>query len=67
LILAGSLIKLRLCRRIGSAMPVLGYGPKPDVVGVRDTKDNSSGPILAFARGVWAAFVSGIKAGNFGL
>ncbi|GAA4665078.1 DUF397 domain-containing protein [Streptomyces youssoufiensis] len=36
----------------------------PDVVPVRDSKD-PDGPALAFTTSAWAAFVAGIKAGDF--
>jgi hypothetical protein len=38
----------------------------PDVVAVRDSKDRN-GPALGFAADAWAAFVSGIKLGEFDL
>jgi hypothetical protein len=34
-------------------------------VGVRDSKDRS-GPVLVFTPGEWAAFCSGLRAGEFG-
>jgi uncharacterized protein DUF397 len=36
----------------------------PGVVGVRDSKDRS-GPVLAFMPEQWAAFVGGVKDGEF--
>lgn len=33
-------------------------------VAVRDTKDHGSGPMLAFAPGDWAEFLSGVSAGE---
>ena len=36
-----------------------------DRVGVRDTKDNGSGPVLIFNQNEWSAFVAGVKAGEF--
>ena len=36
-----------------------------DRVGVRDTKDKGSGPVLVFNQVEWTAFVSGVKAGEF--
>lgn len=36
-----------------------------DRVGVRDTKDKGSGPILIFNQSEWNAFLSGAKAGEF--
>jgi hypothetical protein len=34
-------------------------------VGVRDSKDGGAGPVLAFTRDEWAAFVGGCKGGEF--
>lgn len=34
-------------------------------VAVRDTKDHGNGPVLAFAPGEWAEFLSGISAEGF--
>ncbi len=36
-------------------------------VGVRDTKDQGSGPVLVFNQQEWAAFLGGVKAGEFDL
>lgn len=36
-----------------------------DRLGVRDTKDSGSGPVLIFNEDEWAAFVGGVKAGEF--
>jgi hypothetical protein len=36
-----------------------------DRVGVRDTKDKGSGPVLIFNRNEWNAFLLGAKAGEF--
>jgi len=36
-----------------------------DRVGVRDTKDNGSGPVLIFNQNEWSTFVAGVKAGEF--
>lgn len=36
----------------------------PAVVGVRDSKDRD-GAVLAFGGGAWAAFVAGVKGGEF--
>jgi hypothetical protein len=36
-----------------------------DRVGVRDTKDRGSGPVLIFTRSEWDAFLTGAKAGEF--
>jgi hypothetical protein len=37
------------------------------VIGVRDTKDNGSGPILMFNEREWTAFLSGARGGEFNL
>ncbi|RZU49257.1 uncharacterized protein DUF397 [Krasilnikovia cinnamomea] len=34
-------------------------------VGVRDTKDRGSGPVLTFTEREWAAFLAGARAGEF--
>ena len=39
----------------------------PSIVGVRDTKDDGTGPILTFPHASWAAFVTGVKDGQFDL
>jgi len=36
-------------------------------VGMRDTKDHGTGPILAFSQREWSAFLAGAKAGEFNL
>lgn len=36
-------------------------------VGVRDTKANGAGPVLAFTPHEWECFVAGTKAGEFDL
>jgi hypothetical protein len=36
-----------------------------DRIGVRDTKDNGTGPVLIFTGGEWYAFVAGAKDGQF--
>jgi len=36
-----------------------------DRVGVRDTKDKGSGPVLIFNQSEWNAFLLGAKAGEF--
>jgi hypothetical protein len=36
-------------------------------VAVRDTKDNGSGPVLVYRRDEWAAFIAGVKDGEFEL
>ncbi len=35
------------------------------LVGVRDTKDNGVGPILAFTLKEWTAFLAGVDNGEF--
>ncbi len=37
------------------------------VVGVRDSKQHGSGPILEFTADVWAAFLRRVKDGHFDL
>jgi predicted secreted Zn-dependent protease len=37
------------------------------VIGVRDTKDNGAGPVLAFTQHEWTAFLAGAQAGEFQL
>jgi hypothetical protein len=36
----------------------------PDAVGVRDSKD-PAGPVLAFDRDAWRAFLAGVHTGQF--
>lgn len=38
---------------------------RPDRIGVRDTKDNGTGPVLFFTDSEWRAFIAGAKAGQF--
>lgn len=38
-----------------------------DVIGVRDSKDYGRGPVLAFTRSEWAAFLGGARNGEFDL
>jgi hypothetical protein len=45
------------CVEIGRLMP--------NCIGVRDTKDDGAGPVLAFTDSEWRAFVSGAKDGQF--
>jgi hypothetical protein len=40
-------------------------GLLPDRVGVRDTKDNGTGPVLIFTGAEWDAFIAGAKEGQF--
>jgi len=37
----------------------------PSVIGVRDTKDKGSGPILSFDRQAWTSFVQDLHRGEF--
>ncbi len=37
----------------------------PDRIGVRDTKDNGSGPVLFFTGAEWSAFIAAAKSGQF--
>ncbi|MGH3403988.1 MAG: DUF397 domain-containing protein [Streptosporangiaceae bacterium] len=37
----------------------------PGRIGVRDTKDNTSGPTLFFTGAEWDAFIAGAKQGEF--
>jgi hypothetical protein len=37
----------------------------PDRIGVRDTKDNGTGPILFFTGVEWSAFLAAAKSGEF--
>jgi len=36
-----------------------------DRIGVRDTKDSGTGPVLVFTGPEWAAFIAGAKEGQF--
>ena len=38
-----------------------------DVIGIRDSKDNGRGPVLAFTHEEWAAFLVGASKGEFDL
>lgn len=38
-----------------------------DVIGVRDSKDNGRGPVLASTHEEWAAFLAGASKGEFNL
>jgi hypothetical protein len=38
----------------------------PDVIALRDSKDQA-GPLLVFDRANWAAFLAGVKDGEFDL
>lgn len=35
------------------------------LIGVRDTKDTGTGPILACTRDAWTSFVEGVRNGDF--
>jgi hypothetical protein len=37
----------------------------PDRVGVRDSKDNGTGPVLIFTSAEWNAFIAGAREGQF--
>lgn len=37
----------------------------PDRIGVRDTKDDGTGPVLVFTSAEWSAFIAGAKTGQF--
>jgi hypothetical protein len=37
----------------------------PGYIGVRDTKLGASSPVLAFTPHEWAAFLAGVRAGEF--
>ncbi|MFJ5614672.1 DUF397 domain-containing protein [Streptomyces sp. NPDC093221] len=34
-------------------------------IGVRDTKQHGTGPVLAFSRHAWTSFIGGVRAGDF--
>ncbi len=38
---------------------------RSDWIGVRDTKDKESGPVLIFTQSEWIAFLGGAKTGEF--
>ena len=38
-----------------------------ELVGVRDTKDRGTGPILVFNHAEWNAFLTGVRAAEFDL
>jgi hypothetical protein len=38
---------------------------RSDRIGVRDTKDHGSGPVLVFNQDEWSAFLAGLRAGEF--
>ena len=38
-----------------------------DTIGVRDSKDAGSGPILRFSEREWSAFLAGARSGEFEL
>ncbi|HUY47720.1 MAG TPA: DUF397 domain-containing protein [Streptosporangiaceae bacterium] len=40
-------------------------GTADRMVGVRDSKQHGRGPILEFSTAQWAAFVAGVKKGEF--
>ncbi|UMP06901.1 DUF397 domain-containing protein [Amycolatopsis sp. EV170708-02-1] len=43
----------------------VAVGSVPGVIGVRDTKLGAASPILAFDPAEWAAFILGVKDGEF--
>jgi hypothetical protein len=45
----------------------VSYRHDGSVILVRDTKAATKGPVLAFTRGEWTAFVAGVRAGEFEL
>lgn len=38
-----------------------------DTIGLRDSKDNGTGPVLAFTADEWSAFLAGAQQGEFNL
>lgn len=40
-------------------------GTVPGFVGVRDTKLGATSPVLAFTEAEWAAFLAGVRKGEF--
>lgn len=46
----------------GGCVEVADGGP---VVHVRDSKDRGAGPVLSFDPDAWAAFLAGVRAGQF--
>jgi hypothetical protein len=36
-------------------------------VGVRDTKDRETSPVLTFTRDAWTSFLGGLRTGAFGM
>jgi len=56
----------RKSSRSGSGNCVEVAGNLPGVVAVRDSKD-PDGPVLGFGPAEWAAFISGVRAGQFDL
>jgi uncharacterized protein DUF397 len=56
------------CVEVGMAVTRHEDGDSPRrVIGVRDTRQHGSGPILAFSPAAWRAFLSTAKAGSFDL
>lgn len=55
--------KSSLSGSVGQCVEVAGLGDG-DGTAVRDSKD-PKGPVLFFTPGEWAAFVAGVKAGEF--
>ncbi|MFI5954451.1 DUF397 domain-containing protein [Cryptosporangium sp. NPDC051539] len=57
----------RKSTRSGTNGNCVEVGTARAAIGVRDTKDGGRGPVLAFTRPAWTAFLDGCKAGEFDL
>ncbi|MFG1924559.1 DUF397 domain-containing protein [Cryptosporangium sp. NPDC048952] len=57
----------RKSARSGTNGNCVEVGTGVGAIGVRDTKDRGHGPVLAFSRPSWQAFLEGCKAGEFSL
>ena len=55
----------RKSTRSGTNGNCVAVGAAAAVIGLRDTKARGSGPVLAFSRPSWQAFLDGCKAGEF--
>ncbi|TQS46960.1 DUF397 domain-containing protein [Cryptosporangium phraense] len=51
--------------RSGTNGNCVEVGTARAAIGVRDTKDDGRGHVLAFTRPAWSAFLDGCKAGEF--
>ena len=51
--------------RSGTNGNCVEVGTASAAIGVRDTKDRGHGPVLAFSKPAWAAFLDGCKSGEF--